>query len=57
MAEFSDESTIREISEEKLHQHDQSGYLSKILMADIKCEICGALNRRLSSYIYDAEYS
>jgi hypothetical protein len=26
-------------------------------MADIKCEICGALNRPLSSFIYDAEYS
>jgi hypothetical protein len=26
-------------------------------MADIRCEICGVLNRPLSSFIYDAEYS
>jgi hypothetical protein len=32
MAEFSDESTIREISEEKFHQHDQTN----ILKADIE---------------------
>ncbi|MGA9152100.1 MAG: hypothetical protein WBZ36_16105, partial [Candidatus Nitrosopolaris sp.] len=39
------------------HQYLKSGYLSKILMADRKCEICGALNKPLSSFIYDSEYS
>ena len=27
------------------------------VMADRKCEICGALNRPLGSFAYDAEYS
>ncbi len=26
-------------------------------MADRKCEICGALNRPLGNFAYDAEYS
>ena len=28
-----------------------------ILMTDIRCEICGALNRPVDSFVYDAEYS
>jgi hypothetical protein len=39
------------------HQYLKSGYSSNIIMADIKCEICGALNRPLSSFIYYTEYS
>jgi hypothetical protein len=29
--------------------------LTAIIMADRKCEMCGGLNRPLSSFIYDAE--